>query len=226
MFRRSRLKTMMGMLAIFCIAPFFAACGGEEDAGKNDSSGGGASLGGTLFCIAWVIVSGDDECVNWLTSSSSGGGSSSTGGNISTIGFALWDEAEPNNNRLSAMPIMFPVTTNKDGFIVRGGISIATDPADVFSVTRTFTRWYNIRLCAGGNHNCNEYAEIDPLTAYIDVLNQYGNVVGSTQGTSRNKIRVRMEGSYPFYIRIAPADSMGSMVEYELIAHEDDRDDN
>jgi hypothetical protein len=33
-----------------------------------------------------------------------------------------------------------------------------------------------------------------------------------------------LEGSYPFYIRIAPADSMGATVEYELIAHEDDYD--
>jgi hypothetical protein len=217
------LKTTIAMLTILCIAPFFAACGDEED-DSGDSSSDGAGVGGTLLCIAWVLVSGDDECVNWITSGSSGAGSSSTGGNISTVGFAVWDEAEPNNSWLNAMPIIFPTTTKKDGFIVKGSISDATDLADLFSVTRTYTRWYNIRLCAGGNHNCNEYGEIDTLTAYIDILDQYGKMVGSTQGASGSRIRVRMTGSVPFYIRIVPGDSMGASVDYELITHEDDHD--
>jgi len=221
MFKHTQWQKRISLLAILAISPFFAACGGEE--GDKDSSSssasGGSNVGGVLVCFAYLLVSGDDECLDYIGSSSSGSSSSSDGSG-SVIKFRSFDEYEPNNDWLNANIVVFPKTTDRDGFIMDGDVHDALDQADVFTFTRTFLRYHEFRLCSDGQKYCNEYGEIDTLTAYIDILDQSGRVLASSQASDSNFLRLELAGGVPHYVRVVAGDTMATRVQYHLVGHE------
>jgi hypothetical protein len=221
MFKRTQWQKTISLLAILAISPFFAACGGEEG-GKDSSSAstsGGSNVGGGLVCFAYLLVSGDDECLDYIGSSSSGS-SSSSDGSSGVIMFRSFDEYEPNNDWLNANIVVFPGTTDRDGFIMDGDVHDALDQADVFTFTRTFLRYHAFRLCSDGQKYCDEYGEIDTLTAYIDILDQSGRVLASSQASDSNFLRIQLAGGVPHYIRVAAGDTMATTIQYHLVVHE------
>ena len=221
MFKRTQWQKKISLLAILAVSPFFAACGGEEG-GKDSASSsasGGSNVGGGLVCFAYLLVSGDDECLDYIGSSSSGS-SSSSDGSSDVIMFRPIDEYEPNNDWLNANPVELPKTTDRDGFIIDGDVHDALDQADVFTFTRTFLRYYAFRLCSDGQMYCNEYGEIDTLTAYIDILDQSGKVLASSQASDSNFLRLQLAGGVPHYVRVVAGDTMATTVQYHLVGHE------
>jgi hypothetical protein len=204
----------IALLATLAVFPLFAACGGEEAGESGKSSGdSGNGLGGTLVCIAYLLVSGNDECLTSVSSSSSGSSSNA-------VRYVLNNEFEPNDDWLNANPLVMESSPSPDGFIVDGDLSDASDLSDTFSFARKTARNFRFKLCSSGHHNCNEFGEIDTLTAYIDILDAYGNVLASSQAASRNLIETRIEAGITYYVRVVAGDTMAATVSYHLTANE------
>jgi len=222
MFKHTRWKKTISLLMMLSICPFFVACGGEEGKKEstNSSTNSGGSSGAGLLCFAYLLVSGNDECLDYIGSLSSSGGSSSSSGSSNVIVFKPIDEYEPNNDWLNANPVEFPKTTDRDGFIIDGDVHDVLDQADVFTFTRIFLRYHAFRLCSDGQKFCDQTGEIDTLTAYIDILDQSGRVLASSQASDSNFLRLELAGGLPYYVRVVAADTMATTIRYHLVGHE------
>lgn len=218
MFKHTQWQKTISLLMILSVCPFFAACGGDEDGDNNTSSptNSGGSSGGGLVCLAYLLVSGDDECLSWGASSSS----SSSGSVGKVIRYTPYDEIEPNNDLLNANPLSFPSSEDLDGFIVDGSVHDVSDQTDLFTFVRASRHDFEFQLCAHGQRSCDQPGEIDTLTAYFDILNQSGSVVTSTQASSRNSKQMRIEAGTSYYIRVVAGDTMATTVKYELKGRE------
>jgi hypothetical protein len=71
----------IALLAMLSVATILVACGDDsgEESAANSSANSGGNAGAILVCIAYLLVSGNDECLASATSSSSSSGSSSSG---------------------------------------------------------------------------------------------------------------------------------------------------
>jgi hypothetical protein len=220
----------IGLLVMLSVCTILVACGGDsdEESSASSSTDSGSSAGAVLVCIAYLLVSGDDECLSFVSSSSSSGGSGSSGSSNNSgnsndvIRFMPIDEYEPNNDWLNANPVTFPRTTDRDGFIIDGEVRDETDPADVFTFTRTFLRYHAFRLCWNGESFCDESGEVDTPTAFIEILDSSGNVLASTQGSDTNYLRLELGGGVPWYVRVVANDTMAAPLRYHLAVHEAD----
>jgi len=223
------------LLATLLVFPFLAACGGDDDDGgkkstSNSSSGSGSSGGGQIVvCFALILVSGNDDCASSGSSSSSSGssGGGTSGGTIidpytlsSSVQYVTNDEVEPNDDRSNANALNILTTWSPDGFIANGSVNGLTDTNDYYSMIRPSTRHFRFVLCADGSNLCNDYGEIDSLTAYIDVLDTSGSVIASSQAADRNLVEPLLDAGLLYYVRIVAGDTMGSSVAYQLTAHE------
>ena len=204
-----------------------AACGGEDgDGGTAPAAATGGSLGGGVMCFAYLLVSGDDQCLTSAVSSgsssgaSSGSSSGSSGSPGPAIRYVLNYEYEPNDDWLTANPLVMESSPSPDGFIADGSVNDASDRSDTFSFTRRIGRGFRIRLCADGNRDCNEYGEVDTLTAYVDVLDATGNVLASSQAEARNLVEMRLQSGSTYYVRVVAGDTMSVTVAYHLTGHE------
>jgi len=228
----TRTNWQKTLLAILAISPLLAACGDDGNGKDSNSSSGssGSSVGGGLLCFAYLLVSGNDECLSYIGSGSSGsgssgssggsGGSGSSGSSGTPIAFRPIDEYEPNNDFLNANPVEFPRTTDRDGFIADGFVNDVQDHADIYTFTRTFLRYHAFRLCSDGQKFCDESGEIDTLTAYIDILDQTGRVIASSQASDSNYLRLQLAGGVAHYARVVAGDTMATTVGYHLVVHE------
>ena len=222
MFEHTQRRRTISLVIILSICPYLAACGGEDegDGGTTSSASDGIGLGGHLACFAYLLVSGNDECLSYIGSSPSSGSSGSASGSGAVIMFRPIDEYEPNDDWLNANPVDFPRTTDRDGVIIDGAVHDVLDRADVFTFTRTFLRYHAFRICSNGQKYCDESGEIDTLTAYIDVLDQSGRILASSQANDVNFLRLELAGGVPFYVRIVAGDTMATTVRYHLVVHE------
>jgi hypothetical protein len=214
---------LLASLALFAL---IAACGGEEsgDSGSSSAKSGGGS-GGALVCIAYLLVSGNNECVSSITSSSSGsssssGDSSSSDSSSTAIRYVLNNEFEPNDDWLNANPLVMESSPAPDGFSADGDVNDVSDQADTYSFSRRMGRNFRFKLCSFGQRTCNEYGEIDTITAYIDVLDSNGNVIVSSQAAPGNLIETRIQAGLTYYVRVVAGDTMGATVSYHLTANE------
>jgi len=95
-----------------------------------------------------------------------------------------------------------------------------SDQADTYSFSRRMGRNFRFKLCSFGQRTCNEYGEIDTITAYIDVLDSNGNVIVSSQAAPGNLIETRIQAGLTYYVRVVAGDTMGATVSYHLTANE------
>ncbi len=220
MFTNTYRKNGFGLLATIAALFLLAACGGEEDGGGDtspvSSSGNyGGSAGPILVCIAYLLVSGNDECLGYGSSSSSSLGGFSRGGR-----YDVNQDLEPNNDWLNSNHLFIAHTTSQDGFVVDGDISDVSDVADMFSFARHTGRNFRFKLCAPDQYQCTEYGEVDTLTAHIDILDSNGSVLVSSQAANRNFVSTRINAGVTYYVRVAAGDTMASTVAYKLMAQE------
>ena len=111
-------------------------------------------------------------------------------------------------------------TPAPDGFSVDGDIHDVSDQSDTFSFSRRNGRNFRFKLCSLGQRTCNQYGEIDTLTAYLDVLDSNGNVLASSQAAPRNLIETRIQAGLTYYVRVVAGDTMATTVSYHLTANE------
>ena len=234
MIKFTQWQQKIALLAMLSVATILVACGGDsgDESAANSSASSGGNAGYVLVCIAYLLVSGNDECLASVSSSPSSSSSSSSSGSSSSgssnnsenpddpIMLRLFEEYEPNNDWLNANVVEFPKTTNRDGFIVDGEVHDDIDPADVFTFARTFLRYHAFRLCWNGERFCDEFGEVDTPTAYIEVLDSAGNVLASTQGSDANYLRLELAGGIPYYVRVVANDTMAAPFRYHLVVHE------
>jgi len=221
MFKSTHRNNRKGLLATLVACSLLAACGGEDDGGDKSSGNStgssgnsGSSAGGAAVCLAYLLVSGNDECLGYGTSSSSLGGFSAGSQYI------LNTEVEPNNDWPNSNNLYIQHTTSPDGVIVDGDVNDVSDVADTFSFSRHTGRNFRFKLCSPDQFQCNEFGEIDTLTAYIDILDSNGNVIASSQADTRNFVSTRIDAGLTYYIRIAAGDTMASTVTYQLMGQE------
>ena len=220
MFTSIYRKNGMGLLATMAAFSLLAACGGGEGGGGDNSStdatgNSGGSAGGILVCIAYLLVSGNDDCLGYGS-----GSSSSLGGFSSGARYVVNYDLEPNNDWMNSNQLNIGRTTSPDGFIVDGDVSDISDVADMFSFARRIGRNFRFKLCSPGQNQCTEYGEIDTLTAYIDILDSNGSVLVSSQSATRNFVSTRIDAGLTYYVRVAAGDTMTSTVGYKLMAQE------
>ena len=219
--KNTQARIRFRWLASLAIAALTAGCGGEEsEGGSNASDNSGGGSGAALMCIAYLLVSGDDECLSSITSSSSSAGSSPADSSSTPVRYVLNNEFEPNDDWMNANPLVMESSPAPDGFSADGDINDASDQADTYSFSRRMGRSFRFKLCSLGQRTCNEYGEIDTLTAYIDVLDSNGNVIASSQAARRNLVETRIQAGLTYYVRVAAGDTMAATVSYHLTAHE------
>ena len=230
MHKHSQGRKPASLLTILAASLVITACGDEQGGGKRESASSSGGLGGGLLCFAYLLTSGNDDCLSQVgtssgsgnTSTSSGGSNTSSGGSSTPIAFKPVDEFEPNNTLPDANIVQFPKTYDRDGFIANGSVHDVNDRADVYTFARPFLRYHAFRLCSDGQMFCGDYGEIDTLTAYIDVLDSTGNVLASTQGGSSNYVRIQLAAGVPHFVRVVAGDTMATTVSYHLVVHEAD----
>jgi hypothetical protein len=218
MFTNTNSNNTMRLLAAITALSLLAACGEEGGGGGDKSSGGstGTSGGGAaLVCFAYLLVSGNDDCIGYGS-----GSSSSLGGFSAGARYVINHDVELNNDWMNAHNLFIDHTTTPDGFIVDGDVSDVSDIADTFSFSRYTSRNFRFKLCAPSHNQCNEYGEVDVLTAYIDILDSNGRVLVSSQAADRNFVSTRINAGLTYYVRVAAGDTMGSTVGYKLMAQE------
>ncbi len=217
-----------GLQPIATMAAFalLAACGGGGGGGSDTSSvaasgnsgnsgNAGGSIGSAVACFTYLLVSGNQECIGYGSSSSSSLGGFSSGGR-----YAINQDLEPNNDWMNSNLLLIEHTTSPDGLVVDGDVSDVSDVADTFSFARRTGRNFRFKLCAPDQFQCTEYGEVDTLTAYIDILDSNGNVLVSSQAATRNFVSTRIDAGVTYYVRVAAGDTMGSTVAYKLMAQE------
>jgi hypothetical protein len=205
-------------MAVIIVLALLAGCGEGEDDGASavDPAGNsGIGIAGALACFAYLLVSGNDECVGYGASSPS-----SLGGFSAGARYVINYDVEPNNDWLSSNHLFIDHTTSPDGFIIDGQISDVTDVADTYSFARRTGRNFRFKLCAPSQNQCTEYGAIDTLTAYIDILDASGRVMASSQGASWNFVSTRINAGVTYYVRVAAGDTMAATVGYKLMAQE------
>jgi len=225
MLNRNRKNNRIALFATLVIFPFLAACGDDDDKGGAKSatnSSSGSSVGTALLCVAIVLTSGNDSCASSGGSSSSGGsgGTSDPHALNRSVQYAINREVEPNNDRGNANVLVIPLTALPDGFVAEGSVNDLSDDADYYTMARPNTRHFRFVLCSDGSRLCNQYGEIDSLTAYIDVLDSSGNVIASSQAAERNLVEPLLYAGLPYFVRVVAGDTMGSAIDYRLTAHE------
>ena len=221
---RTGKNRKFALLATLAVTTLLTACGGGDDDGKSSNSSAnnsstGIGVGGALLCVAIVLTSGDDSCAS-SGSSSSSGGTSDPHALFSGVKYVLNYEVEPNNDRSNANALNMIKSPEPDAFIAFGGVNDQSDPHDYYTLARPATRHFRFVLCADGSNQCNQYGEIDSLTAYIDILDSTGNVIASSQAAERNLVEPLLHAGLPYFVRIVAGDAMGSTVAYQLTAHE------
>ena len=241
MIKHKQFLKNLSKLAVLSVFPIIAACGGgggEEDSSGSTSSGsgstssGGGGLGYAVVCFATLLVSGNDDCVTAAVSGGSSGsvnsgGSSpptppppTSGGSDNTIGILGNVEVEPNNDLINANPVAFAGSTGKVGFYVDGTVDDVSDQADFFTFVRSRAREFRFQLCPPGVMICEQSGSIDTLTAYIDVLDQDGNVILSTQAAKSNVDIMSIDAGISYYVRVVAGDTMATTIGYRLTAYE------
>jgi hypothetical protein len=216
MSNRTPIKNGRGALAAIIVLSLLAACGeGDDESAASSGEDSGLNLGAALACFAYLLVSGNDECIGYGSSSPS-----SSGGFSSGTRYVINPDVEPNNDWLTSNHLIIENTASPDGFTVDGEISDVTDVADTFSLARRTSRNFRFKLCAPSQFQCTEYGAIDTLTAYIDILDSSGRVVASSQGASWNFVSTRINAGVTYYVRVAAGDTMAATVGYKLMAQE------
>lgn len=226
------------ILAVLALLPLFAGCGGDGDEGGSSAqSNSGLGFTGALMCVAVVLVSGDDQCVENAVSGSGGssGGSGGSGGtppgpgtgggsggsNSGTIRILGQYEMEPNDSLINADPVGFSSSTDvKVGFTVEGHAHEADDSVDYYTFVRPRSRTLRFQLCPPETLICENGVQIDTLTAFVDILDQDGRVLSSTQAASQNVLLLEISAGISYYVRVTAGDTMGSTVGYQLTGYE------
>lgn len=212
----------LSLLATFLVLPFLTACGGGDDNDKasnssTNNSSTGTSVGGAVLCVAVILTSGNDSCAS---SGGSSGSSSDPHALRRGVKYVVNDEVEPNDDRSNANALNILLTTEPDGFVAYGAVNDVSDQHDYYTLARPSTRHFRFVLCADGSNLCNQYGEIDSLTAYIDILDSTGNVIASSQAADRNLVEPLLSAGLPYFVRVVAGDTVGSTVAYQLTAHE------
>lgn len=221
MFSITPYKKAAGLFSVIITLSLLAACGeGDDDeaaSSTNDTGNTGVNAGAAVACFVYLLVSGNDECISYSSSSSS---TSSSGGFSAGGRYVVNTEVEPNNDWINSNNLVIENTTSPDGFIVDGEINDRSDVADTFSFARYTGRKFRFKLCAPENFQCNEYGEIDTLTAYVDILDSNGNLLVSSQAADKNFVSTQISAGLTYYVRVAAGDTMAVTVGYQLMAQE------
>ncbi len=135
------------------------------------------------------------------------------------------DEVEPNDSISTANPIALPsLPSNPDdliGFVAFGAINTLTDGVDTYSFTAARTRTYVFDLCASPATACGLF-NLDVGIAYFNVLDQFGNVLLSTQDDdiNGNHGELSINAGVLYYVMIIAENTMNGVQSYEQHAVE------
>ena len=129
----------------------------------------------------------------------------------------LEDEVEPNDSISTANPIALPSLPSNPadliGFVASGAISNLTDGVDTYSFTAARTRTYVFHLCA--STGCGQF-NLDVGIAYFNVLDQFGNVLLSTQDDdiNGNHGELSINAGVLYYVMIIAENTMNGVQTY------------
>ena len=116
------------------------------------------------------------------------------------------DEQEPNDDIINANAVRFTISD--------------ADIHDSFTFARPRGADFNIELCPPEEMICERTQPIDTGTAFIEVLDQDGNIVKSSADDGVNFGRFSVEPGLVYYVRVVAGDTMGATVGYRLTAYE------
>ena len=156
------------------------------------------------------------------TNSTSGSGSSSGGSTWITPTVHGMDDTEPNNSISTPTQVSLNSRVQnggRGGFFVDGMFNSSTDPADVFIFTLAAPANIEFSLCFTDSRcSTNPGNRIDVGTAYISVLDQFGDVIWSASNDpdTGNIQTFWLEAGVPYYLMLVAEDTMGSDLAYHL----------
>ena len=217
-----RLRIIVLTIAFSCLA----ACGEGKDDGRgstDNASSGIGGLGAVLLCTTEVLVSGNSQCVNDAMSPRSSSSSDSSGlpaTPASNTRYIFNYEYEPNDDWLTANILTLQSSTNNSGFTAEGALTVSSDPADTYSLSRWMTHRFRFSLCPRNDRHCDETGTIDTATAYIDLLDSYGIVIASTKDSDANLMEPVIEADLTYYLQVVAGDASDQTIEYFLTGHQ------
>jgi len=146
------------------------------------------------------------------------------------IRFPIVTEIEPNNDISNAFGVTVPTPTAGEsvGLLVLGSAHDSLDPIDTIAFTSTRTIKYFIKLCedscngGSGNDKDGNPDSLDTSTAYFDVLDATGMIIGSTRTnvSTENYTELCIEGGVITYIQVIANNTLNAAQDYRISAME------
>jgi len=119
-------------------------------------------------------------------------------------------DLEPNDSILAASVASFPVPNDPGrhvGFFANGTLNNLTDGVDTYAFTATRSLTFNFRLCAGTFPDGCREDSLNLGIAYFSVLDQFGTVLLSSEGSSGNYQQMHIDAGVLYYVMVIAEDT-------------------
>ena len=119
--------------------------------------------------------------------------------------FEVVREVEPNDDLMTATPLVFPNTTGRsDVAIGLGNIHDTSDVVDTYSFTPNHSKRHFFQLCDTVCNLGSRFGNLDVSVTYFDVLDASGNVLSSTaaDASSGNLAELAVDAGVLYYVMV------------------------
>ena len=233
---RSRKTLILAALALLLVG---CGGGGDDPAPSSRSTNTGSSGNspveqGVLNILCFVVSLGQSGCLD--NDGVSAPDTSTTTTPIpnapgcngpdrcvpgSTSVYSTAYDIEPNNSIATASVASLPAAQNFErrlGFVANGTINNLTDGVDTYAFTAARSRTFGLQICAPTPPDICRNGSLDLSLAYFSVLDQFGNVLLSSQGdtVSGNYQQMHIDAGVLYYVMVLAEDTMNVDREYTL----------
>ncbi len=135
-------------------------------------------------------------------------------------------DVEPNDSMSTASAASFPIPQVPEqsvGFYVEGTINNLTDGVDTYALTAARSRTFEFYLCGRTVPNGCGDGILDVAIASFSVLDQFGNVLLSSQGNTgigNGKQLMRIDAGVLYYVMVIAEDTVNEEQKYSLRVYE------
>ena len=214
------------------LAVMLVGCGGGDDPAPASRNTNSAAEQGVINLICFIVTLGQAGCLD-NDGISPPDTSAATAPSPNAPGChgperciegsqTVYSEAfdlEPNDAMAAASVASFPVPHDPElhvGFFANGTINNLADGVDTYAFTATRSLTFNFRLCAGTFADGCREDSLDLGIAYFSVLDQFGTVLFSSQGSSGNYQPMHIDAGVLYYVMVIAEDTGNADRQYAL----------
>ncbi len=226
------------ILILAAMAVLVVGCGGgggDEPAARNTTSPGGSSIGDFLVgVVCFLVTNGQPGCLDdnsttpSSTSTTTAPEPNAPGCNGpdrciegATTAYAVAFDVEPNDSISTAFAVSLPNPSDpgqRRGFFADGTISNLTDGIDTYAFTAARSRTFGFQICDPTPPDICRNGSLSLAVAHFSVLDQFGNVLLSSQGDSvrGNYQEMPIDAGVLYYVMVIAEETANRDREYTL----------